>query len=58
MLLLPTAQANAVTVPDCGLVNSDEDRQVLRQVNPLASSDNYGKELYEQVVGLIETFLH
>ena len=56
--IIPTPEDNTVTVPDCRIVIPDTDMERLQQeVNPLAHSDNYGIELYEQVVEILEDVL-
>ena len=43
-----------VSVPECRFTITEADQQRLRQVNPLADSENYGIELYEQVVDMLQ----
>ena len=46
----PSVEAEAVVVPESVLTISDDIIQELSQrVNPLAESDNYGIELYQEI---------
>ena len=56
---LSLPEENAVVVPQSQLVIPDATLQILKdQIDPLANSDNYGIELYEQTVAFIEQALH
>ena len=53
--IIPTAENSVVAVPECRLVIPDADRERLQQeFNPLAESENYGIDVYEQVTEFIE----
>ena len=46
-----------ITIPQTTLKFSEADNMLLQQtVDPLAPSDNYGIDLYEQALALIVTF--
>ena len=50
----PSMEAEAVVVPESVLTLSDDIIQELSQgVDPLAESDNYGIELYQHVVDIL-----
>ncbi len=52
-------ESGVVAVPRSRIHLSAEDQELLRlRVNPLASSTNYGIELYEQVVQLVDGFVN
>ena len=55
---LSLPEENAVVVPQSQLVIPNATLQILKQIDPLANSDNYGIELYEQTVAFIEQALH
>ena len=56
---LSLPEENAVVLPQSQLVIPDATLQILKdQIDPLANSDNYGIELYEQMVAFIEQALH
>ena len=56
---LSLPEENAMVVPQSQLVLPDATLQILKdQIDPLANSDNYGIEFYEQMVTFIEQALH
>ena len=56
---LSLSEENSVIVPQSQLIIPDTILQNLKdQIDPLAYSDNYGIELYEQTITFIEQALH
>ena len=59
MTWIPTAEEDTVRIPETRLNVTPETSALLQgQVNPLAESDNFGIELYQSAVSLLENLLH